>query len=1450
MPNLAERIAAVQGEGSQGVGGAGPLDARIRKIQAEAPGEPPPLLPPSPTPPEVSPEPTPFYSFTEPNTVGQATGNLLHGLVAPFQEAAGFGMEAVRRGMGATPPAVGPSATTPPTVESETLQEPSVFLDPTNFLTGASYGAGTAARAGRPVMQAVKEAARTGVGFQTFGLSEIPGIAKGVGRGFLEGYREGRGGPLTRPPTSPPPTPLPVASLSPEERAREMANAFRGEAIDSQLAGAERLRQSPASSSLLKQDLARQQAEGQLRGLSGAASPMPVAPQASVVPPPTVKPVMPSRAVTPAVEGLQLKFKNPQIQSRFTNAASPAPKDYLAELGVTPADEANRDLLNRIIHLESRGNPKAVNLKTKSGKDSGLFQLDPKNVKRFGVTEQSPVEAQLRAAEQRLAELPREIGLDPNLSPQDRTRVLATAWLAPARTREALALAGKSPQLVPATLPTQPTTAVKQPWEMTVQRVEEQGVVGGGVEKPHGLYTSPADIESPHADLGGTKSTFETNPNAKVLSLPDMPPSDPSTIMRRDATGGSAGVVTAKQLLGSNEFDRLRSLSKSQLIQEAGKIDASVDWSRYFDRQEIMEGIGGVLARRAGYDAIWSPFARHPAFTEYIGLTDNAFIPRAKPVTPPIGQQPKLIQTQAELPPLPLQPKAPQASKKAEVPPTPAKLPTKLPQEPTRQGGLPLGESTVGAGRYTPPPFTAEQLRTGPGVLDETPLPKGLPPEMGQVRLKVFAKPEAEHIGQQLDQLFQGKLPNPDARFFRNVGAAVKRGDIVFPGQRELLSEHGIDHTQLGDEFLKAGTTWGQGLNMLSQWSKQVTKRAQHDPAFAEAMNIIPPPPKKVGWFRRLENLRASMITGTIRTAMRNAESGVAATFLDATEQAVANVATGAVKGNMAREVTAGVEQFSTALRAMSPRQAQEFLKVMEAFPLQKLELMSAPIQDVMLKGLGMEKVIGWAQFLNRTQENWVRAMAASASIRGEMVRRGISLTTASKDIPEDIITKGVADALRVTQAARPEKGTLPGRLASSVLEMYDAFPVLRLVNPFPRFQYANAFRFLWEHSPFGPLDLITKGRLAKETHVNMRTVKALGEKFARQHGKQPEGADLQELYRKATALTPNALKAKQELDNPKTTALALTKSAAGIGMLTAALAWRSSDNAPDKWYEIKVGGKTISGEAFGPFITFNLFAEGIRAAVAKHGTEKMKQDFNVYKKPPVVEPKDVARAVVGLNRVAGTGLVFIDLLEKGGGWPRVMDFFNQYVGSFTVPLSSVKNLMAGVRPKEAVIRDVSTAAPLTGPIRRNIPFVGSETLPSSPSITRGRARRMENPVSGELTGLTKKTYTPLEHEVNRLGLPWHELRPRTGIPEADLYLQRAMGTIMDRQEVEDMVTSPEFQHQPNPEKERRLRAYFSSARSAAMQELQANKPTLFKQAWTRKNQKKLDWLKSFTGQR
>jgi hypothetical protein len=164
-----------------------------------------------------------------------------------------------------------------------------------------------------------------------------------------------------------------------------------------------------------------------------------------------------------------------------------------------------------------------------------------------------------------------------------------------------------------------------------VQRVEEPDTPPGSVDKPHGLYTTPFDVESPHLDLGGAVAAYDINPNARVLDLTGSSPAP----MRRGAIDSGAGVHAAIELIPELNAGNLPK-SKAAAIRLASKHFPEQDFSGYYDAQEVIEALGGLKAKEAGYDAIWLP-NDDPQFSEMVLLTDNAILSKdlEEPVVKP-----------------------------------------------------------------------------------------------------------------------------------------------------------------------------------------------------------------------------------------------------------------------------------------------------------------------------------------------------------------------------------------------------------------------------------------------------------------------------------------------------------------------------------------------------------------------------------------------------------------------------------------------------------------------------------------------------------------------------------------------------------------------------------------------------------------------------------------------
>lgn len=194
-----------------------------------------------------------------------------------------------------------------------------------------------------------------------------------------------------------------------------------------------------------------------------------------------------------------------------------------------------------------------------------------------------------------------------------------------------------------------PKPIAKEPWPETVQRIEEPNIPKASFDKPHGIYATPGNVESPHADLGGDKHTWKINPNAKLFDIPEQG----NVPIRKGALDSGAGVHAAKYFLGDT-FNIIKAMNKPDLIKWATEHYSKIDFSKYYDRQEIIEAIGALEAKKQGIDAFRVIDKSNPQFTEIVLLSPNATvqetpIPAPKPTIEPIKIQksiPKLTPSQ------------------------------------------------------------------------------------------------------------------------------------------------------------------------------------------------------------------------------------------------------------------------------------------------------------------------------------------------------------------------------------------------------------------------------------------------------------------------------------------------------------------------------------------------------------------------------------------------------------------------------------------------------------------------------------------------------------------------------------------------------------------------------------------------------------------------------------
>jgi len=149
--------------------------------------------------------------------------------------------------------------------------------------------------------------------------------------------------------------------------------------------------------------------------------------------------------------------------------------------------------------------------------------------------------------------------------------------------------------------------------------------------KPHGLYLSfvrdRSKFKSPHKDVGDTDYWGTASPKNPLI-VEDIKVKH-KRFGRSEEGKASAGVAALKKLLPENEFNRLLTLNKQQMIDLLDKQFPDPDYTRYHDAYELLEVYAANLARKKGYDAIIlednSPLAKLGGadFSEFIALTDD-----------------------------------------------------------------------------------------------------------------------------------------------------------------------------------------------------------------------------------------------------------------------------------------------------------------------------------------------------------------------------------------------------------------------------------------------------------------------------------------------------------------------------------------------------------------------------------------------------------------------------------------------------------------------------------------------------------------------------------------------------------------------------------------------------------------------------------------------------------
>lgn len=610
--------------------------------------------------------------------------------------------------------------------------------------------------------------------------------------------------------------------------------------------------------------------------------------------------------------------------------------------------------------------------------------------------------------------------------------------------------------------------------------------------------------------------------------------------------------------------------------------------------------------------------------------------------------------------------------------------------------------------------------------------------------------------------------PEENKRIGQQIIDLVYKGNWEWKELPEICARHGITPQEFALRLKDTYSTAGRTLQRLSVVAKKVKETLKDNPEaqkfFDEVTKNLPEPTafdRFMGGLYSLESTRRGFLVTQLATAVRNTISQSARVTLGAIDDSLQGAIRATVGGetNNLKQTLDGLDTIVATWNRLTPsgRKRLEDILTSSNAELANAKLLGSPVHEVALGS----KIANVLNTPNRLQEYFFRKLAFEAKLTQLLEKSGQNIKSIDPNkIPKEMLEEATNYALDMTFAAMPK-----GEFSKKFIQSWAMNPLLTAgLNPFPRFAFGNALPFLYKFSPISFLK----------------------------------------------AFNPNVV-AELATGNPEKFAELASKATLGSVMLATAFGIRSSEFGGDKWYEIKVGDKTIDSRAFAPFNAFLLIAEA-----AVH--------------PERLKASDWIQAAVGLNRIAGTALVATDLIrgEKlENSMNIVKSFIGEYLGSFTVPLKTFKDIYTEIDEAEGYRRDTRENS-ILGPAQKNIPVLSQE-LPEAKTPLREGPIKDENPSFRQFSGLSVKIKNAIETEIDKLNISTRKIIPNTGVPEADRKLSEFMAPELTKI-VPQVLNNPSYQKSSEPIKRLIWAEIFSNIRKSAREKLLETDKNLFMQ--------------------
>lgn len=665
--------------------------------------------------------------------------------------------------------------------------------------------------------------------------------------------------------------------------------------------------------------------------------------------------------------------------------------------------------------------------------------------------------------------------------------------------------------------------------------------------------------------------------------------------------------------------------------------------------------------------------------------------------------------------------------------------------------------------------------QTGESILEVTPLP-----QMETAgSLKEITKPAmrdevVKGITEASEEALRGSYDD-SKRLFKNIAEKLSVGEINPEFLPDVLSRHNLSASEFAKIYVDTVSGAGRKLAYHSVLAKKLTEVFADNP---EALELLSRHYKETplttvdkiiqGWVG-MENVRRGLLVGQMATSMRNIFSQAGRITIGAFDESLQSVAKQVFGGPLETKesIFDGLNTVVAAVNRLRPSQRARLTEILEQNNdiISTMRFMSEPVNEV-----GMGKLAGMVNVLNRAQEHFFRKMAFEAKARTLLAKKGLDYNTINpKHIPEGLIEEAANYALEMTFAAMPKS-----KMASEMISAWTKIPFLTTIQPFPKFNFANAIPYLVEHSPLGYLG----------------------------------------------AIKPSVIK-ELASGNPDKFAKAASRATMGTLMLESAVRLRQSDYAGERWYELKTGedkkgnATVVDLRSYAPLTTPLLIAEAIA-------------------RPERLKPSDFIQAAIGMNRVAGTGLVAADWVRGKTGEElekQIKNFAGQYFASFFTPARTLSDFYGAVDKEENVVRDPRSNS-LLAPIMMTLPKISQE-VPEQRSATKiGRMQKAED-IAGvpggimrQFTGISKRTKNAIEREIDTLGIEYSRISPRTKSDKADRLIKSYMAPYIQLVSPK-LLESSGYKNADIEVKKLMLIGMFSEARNKARIKLSQTHPDL-----------------------